>query len=75
MILKEICQEHGVFRCGGGGVGNDGAVRLGQNLKGGLFNMIIVITGKAGKGLKMRDMPVELFVKLSQVRCSYGIEI
>jgi len=39
------------------------------------FNIIIVIIGKAGKGLKMRDIPVEWFVKLSQVRYSYGIEI
>ena len=39
------------------------------------FHIIVVIIGKAGKGLKMRDIPVEWFVKLSQVRCSYGIEI
>jgi len=39
------------------------------------FHIIIVIIGKAGKGLKMRDIPVEWFLKLSQVRRSYGIKI
>jgi hypothetical protein len=37
-----------------------------------IFNIIIEIIGKAGKGLKMRDIPVECFVKLRQVRYSYG---
>ena len=40
-----------------------------------IFNITIVIIGKAGKGLKNRDISVESFVKLSQVRYFYDIKI
>jgi hypothetical protein len=39
------------------------------------FNICIVIMRKAGRGLKMRDIPDERFVNLSQVWYSYGIKI
>ena len=39
------------------------------------FEIIIGIIGKGGKGLKMRDIPGEWFVKLGQVWHSYGIKI
>ena len=37
------------------------------------FHIIILIVEKAAKGLKMQDIPVEWFVKLSQVWYSYYI--
>jgi hypothetical protein len=40
-----------------------------------IFHIIIVKAGQAGKGLPMRDIPGEWFVKLSQVWHSYGIKI
>ena len=39
------------------------------------FNIIIVKVGQAGKGLAMRDIPGEWFVKLSQELYSYGNKI
>ena len=39
------------------------------------FHIINVIAGKAAKRLKMQDIPVECFVKLSQVWYSYCIII
>jgi hypothetical protein len=39
------------------------------------FNIIIVIIGKAGKGLKMCDILGECFVKVTQDRYSYDNKI
>lgn len=40
-----------------------------------IYHIFIVKVGKAGKGLAMRDIPGEWFVKLSQDRYSYDNKI
>ena len=39
------------------------------------IHIIIVKLGQAGKRLKIQDIPGEWFVKLTQARYSYGIEM